>query len=308
MKFLVVIVGPTGVGKTSLCLDLAERLGAPIINADSRQVYGDIPIGTAAPTAEEMDRARHYMVGHLRIGDHYNASMFENDVLALLDGIFLWTDTAIMSGGSMMYVDAVCYGIDDIPAVDAKVRRDLIDQYGREGIDGILAELGERDPEHFAVVDRRNPRRVLHAVEVCRSTGRPYSSFRKNSRKQRPFRMVRVGLERRREELYQRIDGRVDRMMEEGLLEEAGKVYGMRGENALNTVGYKEIFDYMDGKCTLGEAVDRIKFDTHKYCRKQLTWFKRDRDTRWFHPDDVEGILGYITWEISRCADPQSGI
>lgn len=294
MKTLIVIVGPTGVGKTSLCLDIAERLDAYIINADSRQIFKEIPIGTAAPTKEEQKRAKHFFVGKLHINDYYNASMFENEVIELLDDLFLNKDHIIMSGGSMMYVDAVCNGIDDIPSVDDNIRRQVKSVYETEGLDTIKSKLEELDPEYFSVVDKNNPKRLIHALEICLSTGKTYTSFRTYTKKERPFRIIKIGLNREREELYSRIDKRVDEMIAGGLIEEAWRMYPHRMLNSLNTVGYKELFDYFDGKCTLDEAVFKIKSNTHKYCRKQLTWFKRDKDMRWFTPDNVEEIINYI--------------
>ena len=294
MKTLIVIVGPTGVGKTALCLEVAERLGTFIINADSRQIFRDIPIGTAAPTAEEQKRVKHFFVGKLHINDYYNASMFENDVIELLDKLFGEKDNIIMSGGSMMYVDAVCNGIDDIPSVNESIRQQVKSLYEADGLDIIKEKLNKLDPEYFEIVDKNNPKRVIHALEICLSTGKTYTSFRTYTKKERPFRIIKIGLNREREELYSRIDKRVDEMIAGGLIEEAWRMYPHRMLNSLNTVGYKELFDYFDGKCTLDEAVFKIKSNTHKYCRKQLTWFKRDKDMRWFAPDNVEEIINYI--------------
>ena len=294
MKTLIVIVGPTGVGKTELCLKVAEAFGTVIVNADSRQIFKEIPVGTAAPTIAERRKIRHYYVGYLHIDQYYNASMFENDVIALLDTLFKEKDYVIMSGGSMMYVDAVCNGIDDIPTVDTATRSKVMREYEEKGLDYICGRLEELDPEYYSIVDKRNPKRVIHAVEICLSTGRTYTSFRVNAKKDRPFNIIKVGLTLDREQLYERIDGRVDRMVADGLIQEAEKMYPYRNLNSLNTVGYKELFDYFDGKCTLEEAVFRIKCDTHKYCRKQLTWFKRDKDIHWFSPNNVEEIINYI--------------
>ena len=294
MKTLIVIVGPTGVGKTELCLKVAEAFDTVIVNADSRQIFKEIPVGTAAPTIAERRKIRHFFVGNLHIDQYYNASMFENDVIALLDTLFKEKDYVIMSGGSMMYVDAVCNGIDDIPTVDTATRSKVMREYEEKGLDYICGRLEELDPEYYSIVDKRNPKRVIHAVEICLSTGRTYTSFRVNAKKDRPFNIIKVGLTLDREQLYERIDGRVDRMVADGLIQEAEKMYPYRNLNSLNTVGYKELFDYFDGKCTLEEAVFRIKCDTHKYCRKQLTWFKRDKDIHWFSPNNVEEIINYI--------------
>lgn len=294
MKTLIVIVGPTGVGKTALCLEVAERLGTFIINADSRQIFMDIPIGTAAPTAEEQKRVKHFFVGKLHINDYYNASMFENDVIKLLDKLFGEKDNIIMSGGSMMYVDAVCNGIDDIPSVNENIRQQVKSLYEADGLDIIKEKLKKLDPEYFEIVDKNNPKRVIHALEICLSTGKTYTSFRTNTKKERNFRIIKIGLNRDRDELYSRIDKRVDLMIENGLMEEAKQMYPHKELNSLNTVGYKELFNYFDGNCTLDEAIFKIKSNTHKYCRKQLTWFKRDKDIHWFNPDNVEEIIKYI--------------
>ena len=294
MKTLIVIVGPTGVGKTALCLEVAERLGTFIINADSRQIFSDIPIGTAAPTAEEQKRVKHFFVGKLHINDYYNASMFENDVIKLLDKLFGEKDNIVMSGGSMMYVDAVCNGIDDIPSVNENIRQQVKSLYETDGLDIIKEKLKKLDPEYFEIVDKNNPKRVIHALEICLSTGKTYTSFRTNTKKERSFRIIKIGLNRDRDELYSRIDKRVDLMIENGLMEEAQQMYPYKELNSLNTVGYKELFNYFDGNCTLDEAIFKIKSNTHKYCRKQLTWFKRDKDIHWFNPDNVEEIIKYI--------------
>lgn len=294
MKTLIVIVGPTGVGKTALCIKIAERLNTVIINADSRQMFRELPIGTAAPNKDEMKRVKHFFVGNLSITDYYNASMFENDVMHLLDSLFAEKDVVLMSGGSMMYIDAVCNGIDDIPTVKEDIRQQVKTDFERDGLDAMRRRLEQLDPEYYAIVDKNNPKRIIHAVEICMSTGKTYTSFRTNKKKERPFKIIKIGVTRERAELYDRIDKRVDEMMAAGLPDEAQRMYPHRGLNALNTVGYKELFDYFDGKCTIDEAVFRIKYDTHKYCRKQLTWFKRDKETQWFSPENVEEIIKYI--------------
>lgn len=292
---LLVILGPTGVGKTELCLQVAEHFGIPIINADSRQLFKEIPIGTAAPTAAQLARVKHHFVGTLSLGDYYSASMYEEDVMAFLKTYFASDHhLALMTGGSMMYIDSVCNGIDDIPTVDDATRELMKERYQQEGLDRLCEELKRLDPEYYAIVDRKNPKRVVHALEICIMTGKTYTSFRKNQIKQRPFRILKVGLNRDREELYTRINKRVDQMIADGLEEEARKVYPYRSFNALNTVGYKELFEYFDGKCTFEDAVFRIKCDSRKYCRKQLTWFRRDSSIRWFHPDNIEEIINYI--------------
>ena len=295
MKRLIVITGPTAVGKTNLCMDIAGQLGIPIINADSRQLFRQLPIGTAQPTKEQRARVRHYFVGTLDIGDYYSASMYEQDVMSLLQQLFAGSDYALLSGGSMMYIDAVCNGIDDIPTVDEETRSLMKRRLAEEGLEALVEELKRLDPEHYELVDRQNPRRVVHALEICHMTGKTYTSFRTSQKKQRPFEIIKIGLNREREELYQRINRRVDQMMEEGLLEEARMMLPYREANALNTVGYKELFNYFDGVWDLSEAVERIKGNTRRYARKQLTWFKRDTQMRWFHPDDQELMMNYIS-------------
>lgn len=294
MKTLFVIVGPTGVGKTSLCLKVAEHLNTVIINADSRQVFKEIPVGTAAPTKDERKSIRHFFVGNLHINEYYNASKYEQDVLKLLNILFKYKDNVIMSGGSMMYVDAVCKGIDDIPSVDDNIRKTLQERFDKEGLSGISKELALLDPDYYAIVDKNNHKRIIHALEICLSTDKPYSSFRKNTTKERPFRIIKIGLNMDRQRLYERIDLRVEQMIHDGLIQEALNVYEYKDLNALNTVGYKETFEYLDGLCTLENAIFRIKSNTHKYCRKQLTWFRRDPNIHWFSPDNIEEIINYI--------------
>lgn len=294
-KTLIVITGPTAVGKTRLTIDIARHYDIPIINADSRQIYRELKIGTASPTTEELALAKHLFVGTKSIEEYYNASMYEQEVLTYLDSHFKDSDLALMSGGSMMYIDAVCKGIDDIPTIRDDIRTMMKQRLEGEGLEALCEELRQLDPEHYEVVDRKNTRRVIHALEICHQTGQTYTSFRKQQQRERPFRIVKIGLNRPREELYKRINARVDEMMGKGLLEEAQELYPKRQLNALNTVGYKELFDYMDGVWPLEEAVERIKGNTRRYARKQLTWFKRDEDVRWFHPDDKEQLLKYIS-------------
>ena len=297
-KTLIVITGPTAVGKTALCLEIAQHFGIPIINADSRQIYRELKIGTASPTDEQLRQVPHYLVGTLSLQDYYSASLFETQVMELLSTLFKTSDYALMAGGSMMYIDAVCDGIDDIPTVDDETRDLLKKRLANEGLEALVEELKTLDPEYYEIVDKQNPRRVVHGLEICLMTGKTYTSFRKKEKKQRPFHIVKIGVNRPREELYQRINQRVDQMMADGLLEEAKRVYQQRDMNALNTVGYKELFDYLDGRWSLEEAVERIKGNTRRYARKQLTWFKRDADIRWFHPEQQQDILNYISLQI----------
>ena len=294
-KKLIVIVGPTGVGKTELCLQIAEHLNIPIINADSRQIFCEIPIGTAAPTLEQQQRVKHYFVGNHYLDDYYSASLFEEDVMHLLtDNLFNTSDVALMSGGSMMYIDAVCNGIDDIPTIDDKTREWMKQRLDVEGLPALVDELKVLDQEHWKIVDHKNPRRVVHALEICHMTGKTYTSFRQNTKKQRPFDIIKIGLNRDREELYNRINVRVLQMFDEGLVDEALAVYDKRNLNSLNTVGYKETFEYLDGLITMNQCIFNIQSNSRRYCRKQQTWFKRDRNIMWFHPDNIKEIINYI--------------
>lgn len=294
MKNLIVITGPTGVGKTELCLRLADFFNVPIINADSRQIFAEIPIGTAAPTIKQQERTKHYFVGTHKLTDYYSASLYEQDVIQLLDKLFNDSDIAILTGGSMMYIDAVCNGIDDIPTVDENTRETMKHRLATEGLPTLVEELKQLDPEHWKIVDRNNPRRVVHALEICHMTGKTYTSFRKNEKKKRPFNTIKIGLTLPREMLYNRINARVIDMINNGFVEEARKVYPLRGLNSLNTVGYKELFDYFDGNISLDDAIFKIQSNTRRYARKQLTWYKKDENMKWFEPNNVEEILKYI--------------
>lgn len=293
------IIGPTGVGKTELSLQLAEFFRTSILNADSRQLYRDIPIGTAAPTIEEMQRVPHYFVGTLGLQDYYSAAQYETDAITLLDQLFRDRDVVLLSGGSMMYIDAVCHGIDDIPTIDELTRERMRERYEREGLEPLQNELRLLDPEYYQICDIRNPKRVVHALEICYMTGRTYTSFRQNAHKERPFRIIKIGLQREREELYRRIGLRVDQMVEQGLIEEARRVLPFRDCNSLNTVGYKELFRYFDGEWDLDFALEKVKRNTRVYSKKQVTWFKKDGKVAWFHPSAVEEIRLFIKKELS---------
>jgi len=306
VKNLVVILGPTGVGKTDLCLTLADLFNTPVISADSRQMYADIPICTAAPTPEQLARTRHYFIGNLQLDDYYSAARYEEQCIALANELFASHDTLLVTGGSMMYIDSLCYGIDDIPTIPDDIRLPLLERYHTEGLDPLVRELRLLDPDYYREVDLKNPKRILHALEVCYMTGHPYSDLRKGRKVQRPFNIIRVGLSRPREELYERINRRVGIMAENGLLDEAERMYPRKGLNSLNTVGMKELFSWMDGELTpqgkpmtLEFALDKIRQNSRIYSRKQMTWFKRDESTAWFHPDDTEHILEHINSRIS---------
>lgn len=298
MNTLIVLLGPTGVGKTALSFALAERLGSPILSADSRQLYAEIPIGTAAPTKEEQERIKHYFIGTHHLTDYYSAAQYEIDVLKLTEELFKTHSTLLLTGGSMMYIDAVCKGIDDIPTVDEITRRTLLDRYEQEGLEPLVDELRLLDHEYYRVVDLKNPKRVIHALEICYMTGRTYTSFRTQTTKERPFRIIKIGLQREREELYNRINSRVDQMIADGLIDEAKRVYPYRHLNSLNTVGYKELFAHFDGDCTLEFAIEKIKQNSRIYSRKQMTWFRRDDSIHWFHPDETEAIIKYLEKEL----------
>lgn len=291
---LLVILGPTGVGKTNISLRLAEHFSCPIVSSDSRQFYRELQIGTAAPTEDQLKRVKHYFIGSHSIFDEYSAGQYELDAIQLLDELFQQNKVVMLVGGSMMYIDAVCNGMDDIPAVDSETREFWMQQYADFGLAFIQDELKRLDPKHYVEVDLQNYKRVLHALEISSMTGKPYSDFRTGQPKIRPFNVLKVGLNRPRPELYERINERVDGMMAEGLLQEAGQYYQSRQLNTLNTVGYKELYEYMAGNWTLDFAVNMIKQDSRRYAKRQLTWFNRDKEIRWFHPDDEDHILDFV--------------
>lgn len=294
-KTLFVVLGPTAVGKTEVSLSLAEHLQSPIISADSRQMFRDIPIGTAAPTPAEQSRVEHFFVGNLALDDYYSASRYEAEALDIITRLFeQGRNSLVLSGGSMMYIDAVCNGIDQMPDITPEIRNALKAEFAAEGLAPLVAELEQRDPEYAVQCDLKNHVRVIHALEICRQTGRPYSSFRTQSTVQRPFRIVKIGLDRPREELFDRINRRVTAMVEQGFIDEARRVYPWREYNSLNTVGFKELFRYLDGDWSLDMALDRIRKNTRVYAKKQLTWFRRDTSIRWFHPDHLDEIIEYV--------------
>ena len=291
---LLVLLGPTGVGKTNISLRLAERFGCPIVSSDSRQFYRELKIGTAAPTEQQLSRVKHYFIGSHSILDDYSAGQYELDAMKLFGELFQSHRVLMLVGGSMMYIDAICNGIDDIPNVNAETRQYWLDTYADKGLNYIQEELKRLDPKHYEEVDLQNHKRVLHALEICSITGKTFSDIRTGKRKERPFNILKIGLNRSREELYEQINSRVDEMMAEGLLQEAEKFYEHRQLNTLNAVGYKELYEYMDGSRSLEFAVNMIKQDSRRYAKRQLTWFNRDKEIHWFHPDNETEILEFV--------------
>lgn len=298
-KYLLVIVGPTAVGKTQLCIDLARHLETEIISADSRQFYREMNIGTAKPTEAEMNGVKHHFVDNLSISSSYDVGQYEKDVLATLSEIFLSKKRVIMTGGSGLYIDAVCSGIDEMPDIPQDVRTKFNEVLINRGVDFLAAQLKEVDEQYYNQVDRRNPQRVIRALEVYEATGKPYSFFRKATPAIRPFQIIKIGLEREREELYERIDGRMDSMIEDGLFQEAKNLYPYKSNNALQTVGYREIFGMMDGAYDKEEAIRLLKRNSRRYAKRQMTWFRRDDEIQWFHPQNTHQILTYLKDRIS---------
>ncbi|MDR1671873.1 MAG: tRNA (adenosine(37)-N6)-dimethylallyltransferase MiaA [Bacteroidales bacterium] len=288
---LMVIAGPTAVGKTRFAIEVAKQLRTEIISCDSRQMYREMRIGTAVPSEQELAAVPHHFIGNLSVSDYYNASMFEQECLALLDNLFLKYPVVVMTGGAGLYIDAVVNGIDDFPAVDAEIRKTVTEWHTMYGIEYLRRQLKLLDPEHFARVDVHNPKRITKAIEVCLQTGKPYSSFLTGMQRTRPFDTVKIALNRPREELFDRINRRTCEMMKTGLLEEAEQLFPYRHLNALNTVGYRELFDYMTGACSLETATELIRRNTRRYAKRQLTWFARDRTWQWIHPDTDGGSV-----------------
>jgi tRNA dimethylallyltransferase len=294
-KTLVVIVGPTAVGKTSLSIKLAKHFKTEIISADSRQVYREMEKGTAKPSLEELTEVTHHFINSHSITDNFNAAEFEKEALKLLDQLFLQYHIVIAVGGSGLYVDALCKGMDDIPAIDPSVREELNLLFEKEGIESLRNKLKELDPAYYSIVDLHNPQRLIRALEVCVGTGKRYSEYRKKHESSRPFHIVKIGLEIDREELYKRIDLRMDKMIEEGLFEEAKAFYPQRHLNALQTVGYTEIFNYLNGEYDKEEAIRLLKRNSRRYAKRQLTWFRRDEEVKWFQAGDFEEVVGYLS-------------
>jgi len=293
-KNVIIITGPTGIGKTGLSIEIARRLDCSIISADSRQIYREMKIGTAAPTPEQLEKVPHHLIGARSIFEYYNAYEYEQEALSFTNELLKTSDVAILTGGSMMYIDAFCHGIDELPTVDQKLRDDLQKQYEKEGIESIRRQLKLLDPDFYRQVDLKNPKRVIHAVEMCLMTGRPYSKLRTNPRKERPFGIIKTALDMDRNALHQRINQRVDKMFDKGLEEEARALYPHKDLNALNTVGYRELFQYFEGDITKDEAIRLIKRNTRRYARKQLSWFRRDNEISWFSPDNSDEMIKFV--------------
>lgn len=299
-KFLLVVVGPTAVGKTSLCLKLAKKFNTEIISADSRQFYKETEIGTAKPSIKERSEVPHHFIGHKSIFDSYDVKIFEKDTLKLLEKLFENKDLVILTGGSGLFVDVVCNGMDEIPGVEPGIRKALIELYEHKGIEHLQSELRQVDPAYYQEVDLKNPQRLMRALEVSRATGKPYSSFRKKHKQQRPFEVIKVGLKRERADLYQRIDLRMDQMIEEGLFEEAYSLFPFRYLNALQTVGYSEIFGYLEGKYDKEEAIRLLKRNSRRYAKRQMTWFRRDQEITWFHPEEEHDVFAFIRERVQN--------
>ncbi|MBP3317561.1 MAG: tRNA (adenosine(37)-N6)-dimethylallyltransferase MiaA [Alistipes sp.] len=295
---LIVIVGPTGSGKTDLSLDMAEYFHAPIISTDSRQFYRGIPIGTAQPTEEELQRVEHHFIASHELTDEFNCGAYEEAAIKRLDELFQTHSCVVAVGGSGLYIKALCEGMDEMPNADTELRTRLAERLQTEGLDILAAELQQLDPLYYDVVDRRNPARVMRALEVCLTTGKPYSSLRVGEKHQRPFNIIKIGVDMEREILYKRIDDRVDKMIDMGLEQEARKVYPLRHLNSLQTVGYREFFDYFDAKITRDEAIELIKRNSRRYAKRQMTWFRRDEQIAWFNPNDRKSIIEYIESKI----------
>lgn len=294
-NILIVLLGPTGVGKTDIAIELASHFNCDIISADSRQFYREMQIGTAVPDVNQLAKIRHHFIRFLSVKDYYSSNMFELDVLKLLPELFLKNNVQLMAGGSGMYADAVCFGIDDIPDVDPAVRQALQIRYKVDGIEGLRMSLKILDPGHYSKVDLKNHKRIIRALEICETSGRPYSSFLKKNKREREFAIIRIGLQLPREELYDRINQRVDMMVSEGLEQEARRLYEFRDLNALNSVGYREFFNYFEGKITRPKAIELIKRNSRRFAKRQLTWWGKETDIKWFHPSDIEQIIEYIS-------------
>lgn len=298
-KYLIVIAGPTAVGKTDLCINLAKKFNTEIISSDSRQFFKETILGTAKPSDLQLSEVPHHFINSLSIHDNYDVKSFEEDALNLMQEIFQKHDIIIMTGGSGLYIDAICNGFDDMPQVGSEIRQKIIKEYELKGLVFLQEEVKLLDPEYFALVDQNNPQRLMRALEVCRGTGKPFSSFRNKKKVDRPFKIIKIGLEREREELYRRIDLRMDLMIQEGLFEEAVSLFPHKHLNALQTVGYSEIFGFLEGNYDKEEAIRLLKRNSRRYAKRQLTWFKRDSEMTWFHPDQLEDVLEFISTQMA---------
>ncbi len=297
---LVILTGPTGIGKTKTGIEIAAHFNTEIISADSRQLFKELSIGTAVPSNIELGNIKHHFIQTYSITENYNASRYESEVLSLIENLFQKYNLLLMVGGSMLYIDAVCKGIDIMPDVDPEVRNKLKLRFEKEGLDSLRLQLKKLDPEYFLQVDLKNPKRIIHAIEICVMTGKPYSSFRSNQKKNRPFNIIKIGLDCDRGVLHSRINKRVDQMIDAGLVEETKNVYYLKHLNALNTVGYRELFSYFDGNISKENAIELIKRNTRRYARKQLTWFRNDPEINWFKPGETKEIIKFIENKISN--------
>ncbi|WP_372776447.1 tRNA (adenosine(37)-N6)-dimethylallyltransferase MiaA [Mangrovibacterium sp.] len=298
-KTLIVVVGPTGIGKSDLSIRIAQHLNTEIISADSRQIYRELSIGTAVPPAADLETVKHHLIHNHSIHEYYSASSFETEALNIITDLFHTNDQLVLTGGSMLYVDTLCHGIDDIPEADPEIRKQLVVELEEKGLDHLRLQLKQLDPDYYAKVDLKNPKRILHALEICLTSGQAYSSMRTAQKKERPFRILKIGLNRDRTELYDRINRRVEKMIEQGLVEEARSVYEFKNLNSLNTVGYKELFAYFDGEIKLEEAIDLIQRNSRRYARKQLTWFRKDEAINWFQPEQADEIIRFIETQLA---------
>jgi tRNA dimethylallyltransferase len=294
-NILIVLLGPTGVGKTDVSISISGKLHSEIISCDSRQFYREMSIGTAVPSDHQLNSINHHFIKFLSVKDYYSASLFERDVLNLLPQLFKKNRIVVMTGGSGMYIDSVCSGYDDIPDVDPAIREKYIIKYKEEGIETLRMTLKLLDPEHYNKVDLKNYKRIIRALEICETTGKPYSAFLNKAKRVRNFSILKIGLDRPREELYERINTRVDWMIRQGLEDEARGLYELKSYNALNTVGYKEFFEYFEGKISLEKAIGLIKRDSRRYAKRQMTWWGKDKEIRWFHPDKIQEIMEFIS-------------
>ena len=297
-KHLIVIVGPTGSGKSDLAIEIAERYGAPIISTDSRQFYRGIPIGTAQPDAEQLQRVEHHFIASHDLKQEFNCGAYETEALAKLEELYLKHDVVVAVGGSGLYIKALCEGMDSLPEAELELREELARRLHSEGLESLCEELRQRDPAYYEEVDRNNPARVLRALEVCISTGLPYSSMRTGEKRQRPFNIIKLGIDMERERLYERINRRVDVMMQMGLEQEARAVYHLRTLNSLQTVGYREMFDYFDGTISRDEAIELIKRNSRRYAKRQMTWFRRDEEIKWVDTANKQIIEEYLDSKI----------